>query len=100
MLYEVITQHEPAPARQAPKGPPTWKGFRDFAKHEVKGNPLLKVALPQLKGQYNETADGGLLRITCKNEFQVGQLKDKSENFAVFSRLAEAYFGCPVTLRS
>ncbi|MFZ5428043.1 MAG: DNA polymerase III subunit gamma/tau [Thermodesulfobacteriota bacterium] len=97
------TEPEPGPEYagqpRSPLGPPTWKGFKDYARHEVRKNPLLKVALPQLKGKFDETAEGGVLRIECRNEFQAGQIKDRPDNIAMLSRLAEAYFGRPVTLR-
>jgi DNA polymerase-3 subunit gamma/tau len=81
-----------------PLGPPTWKGFRDYARSETAGNPLLKVAMPQLSGSFEGDATGGILKITCKNEFQAGQIKDKNGNLALLQGLAEAYFACPVSL--
>lgn len=81
-----------------PLGPPTWKGFVNYAMHEVRSNPLLKVAFPQMTGAYDAMNRGGTFRITCKNEFQANQIKGKPENLALLQRLANAYFGTAVTL--
>ncbi|WP_243363825.1 DNA polymerase III subunit gamma/tau [Fundidesulfovibrio terrae] len=93
-------QEYAAPPLEAarPLGPPTWKGFVNYAMHEVRSNPLLKVAFPQMTGAYDAMNRGGTFRITCKNEFQANQIKGKPENLALLQRLANAYFGTAVTL--
>jgi DNA polymerase-3 subunit gamma/tau len=86
-----------APPRQ-PLGPPTWKGFKNHAKHELRGvNPLLKVAVSQLNGAYEGDDTGGVLLFKC-NDFQASQFRDHNGNLKTLQALANAYFACPVRL--
>jgi len=81
-----------------PLGPPTWKGFSHYALQQVKHNPLLKIALPQMTGTFEALGGAGTLLITCKNDFQANQIKGRPENLALLKRLSEAYFGMSVAL--
>ncbi|GFK95863.1 DNA polymerase III subunit tau [Fundidesulfovibrio magnetotacticus] len=77
-----------------PLGPATWKGFVAHARHELRENAPLKVAVSQLSGIYE---DGGLH--VEGNDFQLRQFKDNRQNLAALQALADAYFARPVRIR-
>ena len=61
-------------------------------------NPVVKVSLPRLSGEYRVDASQARLAITCANDFQAAQFNDKNGNLKLLGELAKAYFARPVRL--
>jgi len=90
-------QAQAPPSPPNPQGPPTWEDFVEYARRKT-GNPVVKVSLPQISGEYRLDGSGARLAITCANDFQAGQFNDKNGNLKLLGELANAYFARPVRL--
>jgi DNA polymerase-3 subunit gamma/tau len=80
-----------------PLGPPTWKGFSTYVHDAIKDNPLLKIALKRVSGDFDGDESGGVLAITCQ-DVEATQIRDKNGNLQTLQNAANDYFACPVRI--
>jgi DNA polymerase-3 subunit gamma/tau len=82
-----------APARAAPKGPPTWEGFFAFYDQARRSGLGIIPGLRQARGRFDpEAGPAGTLVVVCGNEFNREQLKSP-DALRKLTRVVGDYFG-------